>query len=247
MSETQRVNEVLRVKSRRFWATVAIVALLAASLVVNLGLWWGAQQRADIAEQSAVSLAQQVQERCESGGSLDVGDHDLCKEADEVVEEGAPQVGPAGAQGPPGVPGERGPAGVRGPQGRTGPPGETGPRGPDGEPGPRGPEGIAGPAGEPGMDGATGPGGPPGPPGAQGPAGPPGPTGPPGADSTTPGPRGARGPQGTARPGTYTCPDGEYVGGFTVADDGAVTLACRSLTPPPVIDPPTPEPPTPGD
>jgi hypothetical protein len=63
----------------------------------------------------------------------------------------------------------------------------------------------------------------------------------PGKDSTVPG------PPGTARPGTYACPDGEYATGFTVADDGAVTLSCQAPTPP-VIGPPVPTPtPTPEE
>jgi len=62
---------------------------------------------------------------------------------------------------------------------------------------------------------------------------------------TCEGDTGGRGPQGTAKPGTYTCPDGESVVGFTVADDGAVELSCQAHTPP-VVDPPTPSPtPTP--
>jgi hypothetical protein len=75
-------------------------------------------------------------------------------------------------------------------------------------------DGIAAPAGGP----------------CRGPQGERGEKGEPGKDSTVPG------PQGTATPGTYTCPDSEYVGGFTVAEGGAVT-----------IDPPNPETPTPGD
>lgn len=135
--------------------------------------------------------------------------------------------------GAPGPQGERGPAGVQGPQGRTGPPGETGPRGPLG---PRGEPGQDGVAGAPGADGATGAAGPQGEPGPQGIQGP---QGEPGADSTVPGPQGARGPQGTAQPGTYTCPDGEYMTGFTVDVEGAVTLACKPFTAPPIIGPTT--------
>jgi hypothetical protein len=68
----------------------------------------------------------------------------------------------------------------------------------------------------------------------------PGPCRGPQGDAGVDGKDGADGRPGTAKPGTYSCPDGEYVGGFTVADDGAVTLSCRAPTPPPVIDPPTP-------
>jgi hypothetical protein len=62
--------------------------------------------------------------------------------------------------------------------------------------------------------------------------GPMGPAGPAGADSTVPGPQGIRGPEGTARPGDYACADGEYMTGFTIDAEGAVTLACQSLVPP---------------
>lgn len=55
------------------------------------------------------------------------------------------------------------------------------------------------------------------------------------------GAQGKEGPQGTAKPGTYACPDGEIVTGFTVAEDGDVTLACQAPTPP-VIGPPDPTP-----
>jgi hypothetical protein len=101
--------------------------------------------------------------------------------------------------------------------------GEAGDRGQAGvdstTPGPQGPQGEQG---EPGQDSTV-----------------PGPTGPPGqngADSTVPGPQGIRGPQGTAKPGTYACPDGEFMTGFTVDVEGAVKLACQDPIPP-VIGP----------
>jgi hypothetical protein len=40
---------------------------------------------------------------------------------------------------------------------------------------------------------------------------------------------GQDGQDGTAKPGTYTCPEGEAMTGFTVADDGSVTVACRDV------------------
>lgn len=143
---------------------------------------------------------------------------------------------PANPQQPPqiilgerGPDGDQGPAGVRGPQGRTGPPGETGPRGPLG---PRGEPGadstVAGPQGlqgEPGQDSTV-----PGPMGPQGEIGPQGVHG-------IQGPQGLQGEQGTAKPGDYACPDGEVVRGFTVAEDGAVTLACEDTTPPIIENP----------
>ena len=43
---------------------------------------------------------------------------------------------------------------------------------------------------------------------------------------------GATGPQGTATPGVYACPDGEYMTGFSVAENGDVTLTCKTTFPP---------------
>lgn len=155
MTEIERAERITRGPRRRFVGNVALVAALALGLTGVILGWHDLQRRTETAETSAVSLAEQVQERCESGGSLDVGDRDLCQQADDVVE-GTPVAGPMGPGGPQGVPGiqgvrgEPGPAGVQGPQGRTGPPGETGPPGADGEPG------TDGANGEPGADGADG-------------------------------------------------------------------------------------------
>jgi hypothetical protein len=59
-----------------------------------------------------------------------------------------------------------------------------------------------------------------------------GPQGVPGTD----GHDGKDGADGTAKPGTYACPDGETVTGFTVAADGAVTLSCQAFPAPPTTD-----------
>lgn len=162
-----------------WWFIVALIL----SLVLNVGLWWNAQARATQAEQSAVSLAEQVQHACESQGSLDLDGRNLCEQADDVVEGAPPPSGPAGAQGIQGFQGLQGvpgPPGVQGPQGRTGPPGEVGPpgpAGPDGEPGGQGPAGSNGTDGEPGPAGPAGETGPQGPSGDVGPQGPAGPRG----------------------------------------------------------------------
>jgi hypothetical protein len=122
-----------------------------------------------------------------------------------------------------GKPGPAGPTGGFGPPGPAGPPGQNGANGKTGNPGQNG-------VGQPGAAGANGSNGPPGQdstvPGPQGPQGPPGQDGKDGQDSTVPGPQG---PPGTAHPGTYTCPDGEYVAGLTVTEVGAVVLNCRPL------------------
>lgn len=163
------------------------------------------------------------------------------------VDPGTAEQAPQVIIGQPGPEGDRGPAGVRGPQGRTGPPGEIGPPGPVGPRGPKGDTGDVGAIGAPGRgiqsmqcatggwiieytDGLLSESGPcQGPQGVHGDQGPMGP----------PGPEGPQGPQGTARPGTYACPDGEHMTGFTVDAEGAVTLSCQAPTPP-VIGPTTP-------
>ena len=73
-----------------------------------------------------------------------------------------------------------------------------------------------------------------------GPVGPPGDDGQPGESITgPPGPQGPEGPSGPAgqdgedgqdmQAGTYSCGDGEYVHGFTVNEDGSVTLDCQPV------------------
>lgn len=96
----------------------------------------------------------------------------------------------------------------RGPQGDTGKPGRsvTGPKGEVGAAGPPPTSGqVADAVAAYCADGRC-----------RGAQGEPGPAGPPGKD-------------GTARPGSYACPDRQYVTGFTIAPDGAVTLACNSF------------------
>lgn len=83
-----------------------------------------------------------------------------------------------------------------------------------------GSDGSAGAAGascvaELGLDACRGP---------KGDTGPAGPAGAPGAD-------GKDGAPGTAQPGTYACPEGEYMTGFGVAADGSVALTCQPFIP----------------
>jgi hypothetical protein len=121
--------------------------------------------------------------------------------------------------------GERGFTGATGPQGRTGPPGETGPPGRPGKDGMDGRPGADGLDGEPGADGAAGADGKDGLdglPGKDGVDGAPGKDGLPGKD----------GAPGTALPGTYTCPEGQFTTGFSIATDGVVTLTCADMITP---------------
>lgn len=95
--------------------------------------------------------------------------------------------------------------------------GQDGQPGQDGRPGTKGDPGTDGADGRPGADGADGEPGPPGPPGPKG-------------DAGEKGDPGAKGDPGTVTPGTYSCPDGQYVTTVTVADNGSMTLVCQ--TPP---------------
>lgn len=93
-------------------------------------------------------------------------------------------------------------------------------QGVQGIPGPRGPRGFTGKTGV-GQDGADGTDGTDG----ETVVGPAGADGKDGQDGA-PGPKGD---PGTARPGTYSCPAGEYATGFTITDDGTVALTCAAL------------------
>lgn len=263
MTEVERAEQIAAGPRHRFWWNIVLVSGFVLALAGLFVALYQLSHRAETAETSAVSLAEQVQERCDTEGSFLVGDRDLCEQADNVAED--PGVTPGPVSGRDGVDGARGPQGipgVEGKQGRTGPPGEIGPRGPVGPRGGPGEDGedgadstVPGPAGingTNGLNGADGRGiqsmqcatggwivtytdgissdsGP-----CRGPQGDQGSKGEPGKDSTVPGPKGD---QGTARPGAYTCPDGETVTGFTVAEDGAVTLSCQAANPLPSTDP----------
>lgn len=222
------MKDKLRGAARAVGFALAMVAL-AAGVV-----WILSQFAADDTE-----LQRQAAEIAALEAGMEEANSRLQAEGEQPVP--VPSVEPGGdPQQPPqiilgerGPEGDQGPAGVRGPQGRTGPPGETGPRGPLG---PRGEPGadstVAGPQGlqgEPGQDSTV-----PGPMGPQGEIGPQGVHG-------IQGPQGLQGEQGTAKPGDYACPDGEHMTGFSVAEDGAVSLVCQASTPP-VIGPPDPTP-----
>lgn len=232
-------------------ATGKVVAFVLFVLALAAGAIWILNQLAADDDQRA----QQQAEIVALQAGLDEANDRLAEQGEPPVD--VPDIDP-GAEPPPppqvilgqpGPQGERGPAGVRGPQGRTGPPGEIGPPGPVGPRGKTGDVGATGATGAPGrgiqsMQCATGGwiitytdglGEPDGGPcvGAQGPKGDQGLQGVHGDQ----GPMGPPGPQGTAQPGTYACPDGEVMSGFTVDPDGAVTLACQD-TIPPIIETP---------
>jgi hypothetical protein len=179
-----------------------ILSLIAAGIATAYAL----DQRQKAA-QAGVDLAKRVMDACEDPETITSNDLEpLCQQADDVVDNTPASLlpGPTGPQGPQGPPGPQGPQGFIGPRG---PPGDDGRNGTDGR------NGATGASGTDGRDGNPGPQGPPGPQGATGPQGPPGQDGPPG-------------PQGTAQPGSYDCPQGEYLTGFTVAQDGSVTPHC---------------------
>lgn len=193
---------------------LAGVYLVLAVLVLIVGglIGWGlaglrAQERDDT-QAAARPLADQLLDLCErdTAQARQLAEIGLCERARDTSETLA-DVGPVLIEGPPGPQGPPGPAGrsIPGRDGLDGRPGRD-----STVPGPRGFSCIE----EVGLAQCRGPAG---------------------ADSTTPGPPGPAGPagpagaQGTARPGSYSCVEGEYVRGFTIGDGGAVTLDCAAL------------------
>lgn len=210
------MKDNLRGAARAVGFALAMVALAA-------GVFWILSQfAADDTE-----LQRQAAEIAALEAGMEEANARLEAEGEQPVP--VPSVEPGGEALPPQIIiGERGFTGAQGIQGRTGPPGETGPPGRPGKDGMDGRPGADGLDGEPGADGADGTDGKDGAdglPGKDGLDGAPGKDGLPGAD-------GAQGPPGTARPGTYTCPEGQFTTGFTIADDGAVTLTCADLLTP---------------
>ncbi|MDN4174744.1 hypothetical protein QWY28_17415 [Nocardioides sp. SOB77] len=209
--------------TRARWLFGVALLILLAGFAAG---WYTVRERdREVAEVQAVSqpLADQLVELC--AGSSDQADRlrdvGLCERArdaqDAIAGDPTTVEGPPGPPGADGVDGADGTAGVDGADGRPGRDGATG------RPGATGPRGLSCTE-ELGLDACRGPVGPAGPAGADstvpGPAGPQGPAG----------ERGEPGPAGTARPGSYTCPDGEYLAGFDIADGGSVTLTCRPLS-----------------
>lgn len=200
-----------------------IVAVLAAVLILlMLGMLLDLQQRAEEGRHDRAGLRSTLETQgdllAEQAEQLNEANRRLVQAGERPVPTPTLPPSTVGERGEQGLPGRPGVAGPRGPQGTPGPRGATGDEGPPG-PGPSD-EQVARAVGfYCGSNGCVGPAGPQGETGPAGPAGPEGPAGP-------PGPPGA---PGTAVPGSYACPEGEYVAGLQIADDGAVTLVCRPV------------------
>lgn len=82
--------------------------------------------------------------------------------------------------------------------------------------------------GQGGEDGADGQDGAPGADGAKGERGEKGEKGDPGAPGADGAP-GKDGAPGTAQPGSYACPSGQYLEGFSIGADGTVSLSCQPV------------------
>lgn len=187
-----------RLVRRAVGVLIVVVALVVAGLVV-LAIRL-AHGQGDARHELRAGLEQAARDRAEFRSDLADQRAALAEANRRLVDAGRrPVAAPPSSQTP-------GPAGPRGEPGSSGEPGAPGEPGAAGSAGPVGP---AGPAGPPGPTGAPGP---QGEPGAQGEQGPPGPQGVP----------------GTVTPGTYSCPDGQYVAGFTVSPGGGVELDCRA-------------------
>lgn len=199
------------------WAVIAaaIVAgawLIATVLTVAAGQQESQRDRNDLYDQIAKLQARDAVQ----SAALEEANRRLEAAGEPPVDEPAAEE-PVDADDEivliPGPPGLRGLSCIE----DIGLPACRGTRGAPGEDSTRpGPEGAAG------RDGATGPQGP------AGPAGPKGEPGDPGRDGVD-GKDGAAGQPGTANPGTYACPEGHYVRGFTIGEGGGVTLMCEPV------------------
>ena len=204
-----------------WWAFVIMGVLLVLSLAWTVSTIAGTKRDAESAEESAVTLAEEVAMACDRGEVL-VGGHNICAQAEEVKENtnAKPARGPAGQAGAAGSDGKDGKPGAKGDPGKDG---EAGQPGKDGQPGPAGKDGQAGakgdtgPAGKDGTAGAKGDTGPAGPQGAQGPAG----------------PKGDKGDRGVGVKNVECTAAGDWV--FTLTDDTTVRVTgpCRTIQPEP--------------
>jgi hypothetical protein len=212
-SDHQPQRRLLGLSSATWALMVAIVlGMVGAGIAVGLAV-----RDRDDARQAADAVGGQAADlvECVKGPETD------CESEAAKVEETIGEV-KAGDPGPAGDVGEQGPPGFDGQDGLDGADGQRGPQGPRGLRGFIGPVGPVGPTGDDGISGETGATGEPGP---AGPVGPVGPAGAPGKDGAD----GKDGAPGTANPGTYGCPDGQYVAGLSIGTEGGVTLECRDL------------------
>ena len=201
-----------------WWAFVIMGVLLVLSLAWTVSTIAGTKRDAESAEESAVTLAEEVAMACDRGEVL-VGGRNICAQAEEVKENtnAKPARGPAGqtgadgADGKDGKPGAKGDPGEAGEPGQPGKDGQPGSSGKDGQPGAKG---DTGPAGKDGTAGAKGDTGPAGPQGAQGPAGP-------------------KGDRGVGIKNVECTAGGDWV--FTLTDETTVRVAgpCRTIQPEP--------------
>lgn len=248
MTEGERAEKIAHGQRVRWGWDVAVVAAVLMALGALVGVWNVDRARADAAEQTLVSVAEQVQAECDTNGELRVDGRDLCERVDDVVED--PGAAATPVDGRDGVDGTDGADGTDGTDGVDGEDGVDGTDGTDGVDGVDGTDGVAGANGTNGIDGAAGRGiqsmqcatggwiitytdgiaasdsGP-----CRGPAGE---NGTDGEDSTVPGPPGV----GIK---TIECPDTDTDDWIvTLTDDSTQTVAgpCRVE---PIIEPPTQE------
>lgn len=234
------------VPSSRTLRVLTDVVLVLAVAAFGVIVWTLVSLRGQVSDQ-AVDLHHSDTARHQLAEAVAKQQAALDKANQRLVQAGKPPVPTPPAPAPTQtvtVPGPAGATGAQGPRGFScvevlGVAACRGPQGPSGE------VGVAGPAGKDGATGATGPTGPQGPPPSDdqvaaavrfycashddctGPAGEKGDAGPKGDTGAT-GQPGPAGKDGTAQPGTYSCPDGDYMTGFTVAADGSVTVSCAA-------------------
>lgn len=189
---------------RKNIALTAIIIALVVSLLMMTAMWYTTNRNQTELLGLGRGLAEQVADQCRNPNLPDY-DPEVCEQAEKVVKEEGGSLPVVGPQGPPG------------PRGLIGPVGPAGRDGRDGTNGRNGADGISGVDGVNGVDGTQGP------PGADGAPGPQGPQGEPGRD----------GRDGKVAAGTYQCGDGQHLSGFSVDENGGITLNCVNFIPVP--------------
>lgn len=205
----------LPVPSRR--ANIVLAWVLALALIV-FGAWLIGKV-VTLGEENHHLEEQDRQSRADRAKLFDEVESD--KVAIEALREQLKQLGEKPVVEPDDVPDGSRIVVVPGPRGLSciEDVGLTACRGPSGQPGKPGADGSDGVDGTDGLNGQDGA------PGAKGDPGPKGEKGDPGER----GPAGADGAPGTARPGSYACPSGQYLDGFTIGADGTVSLSCQPV------------------